>query len=110
MADLFKKGICPECNLEIDVDSSKDAVICEYCDNPISVKKAIGKYAMAHKEEMAARAKEEAVNKGRKAAENVVGFAFGISDSIKEAKAEKERKAREEEQRKREEAEREAEN
>ncbi len=99
MSGTLKKGICPECNQEIEVDSSKDAVICEYCENPISVKKSIGKYAMAHKEEFAREATEGAINKGKQAAENVTGFAFGVADSIRGRKAEKERKAREERER-----------
>ena len=95
MSDFMRRGVCPECEQEIVVDSREDAVICEFCGKPISVKKAIGKFAVLHKKEFAADAKDEVVNKGKSAAENVIGFALGLSNGIKEAKEEKKRKIQE---------------
>lgn len=37
-------AICPQCGAKVDVDPDKDAVICEYCNTPFSVEKAINNY------------------------------------------------------------------
>lgn len=37
-------AICPQCGAKVDVDPAKDAVICEYCNTPFSVEKAINNY------------------------------------------------------------------
>ena len=38
------KGKCPECGGILDIDSSKEALICPYCDTPYIVEKAINNY------------------------------------------------------------------
>lgn len=37
-------AICTQCGAKLDVDSSKDAAICPYCNTPFIVEKAITKY------------------------------------------------------------------
>lgn len=37
-------AICPQCGAQINVDSEKDAAVCEYCNTPFVVDKAINTY------------------------------------------------------------------
>ena len=37
----LKEAVCPNCGAKLKVDPSKDAAICEYCDSPFVVEKAI---------------------------------------------------------------------
>ena len=40
----FVPAICPQCGAQLNVNPETDAAVCEYCNTPFVVEKAINKY------------------------------------------------------------------
>ena len=48
----FVKAQCTNCGGHLEVDSSKDAAICPFCNSPYIVEKAINQYQIRNKYEI----------------------------------------------------------